>query len=149
MYIELVCFSCNNHFRIDFDDKEFSTCKCPICNAHISHTDKERIYSITEKLYTNIDKLNSVSIKTINMQKDNDEKYSKHKLNDYVFSNDIESLKELFNSSSFEVQEKIKTLVDTLYLLIYHDAKNEKIENLDIIEEKTKKYLLKKLRIKR
>ena len=64
MYIEIKCRSCGKSFCVDFSSNEYDVDRCPKCGVHLSSSDVSRIRAITEPLYINVNKLNSVNVFT-------------------------------------------------------------------------------------
>lgn len=143
MYIELICQSCKKHFRVPFGIKELSLKECPLCGAPISHTDDARLYEITERLSMNADKLSSVAIDGIYTKEDKCKCTAQ--MSNAVFHADIAHLTEVFNCASPDVQEKMTSLMDTLFLLIYHDSKDGAVDSLDATRKKLRTIFLEKV----
>lgn len=129
MHIELSCNACNKTFCIPFGTKEFELKKCPCCGSVISYSDNERLYTITEKIHLNADKLCGVTIAGIYTE--NSEKELSAKDTGNVFYTDISDLTALYQHGTPETKEQITSMVDTLYLLVHHDAKNGEVKKLD------------------
>ena len=62
MYIELKCRSCGKDFRVDFTSNEYDVDKCPKCGSYLSFSDVTRIRAITDPFYTNVSRIDSVSV---------------------------------------------------------------------------------------
>lgn len=117
MYIELKCKKCGKYFHIDFEEKEMTDNKCPNCghyfrNHHLCH--------LAETFYVAKEHTEDVEIVGLSSGKKN-----------IVFSSDIDSLNEIYNTSSKDVQIQITRLLDILYLMIRDDAKYDDMASLN------------------
>lgn len=143
MYIELICQSCKKQFRVPFGTEEFSLKECPLCGIPITHTDEARLYEVTERLSMNVDKLNSVTIDGIYTQDGKCKNTAQ--MSSTVFYADIDHLSEVFNSATPEVKEQMASLLDTLYLLIYHDSMDGAVDSLDTTRKKLRTIFFEKV----
>ena len=134
MHIDLKCKNCAKIFSIPFGVKEFALEKCPLCGTTISHTDVERIYTITENIYGTAERLTSVEICGISTS--HDPKEEKVKSATTVFHADIENISELFQNATPEIKEQITSMLDTLYLLMNRNVRDGNAEALE--ETRTK-----------
>lgn len=129
MHIDLKCKNCAKMFSIPFGVKEFALEKCPLCGATISHSDTERIYTITENIHGAVGRLTSIEICGISAE--HDPKEEKVKLATNVFQADMENIFELFQNATPEIKEQITSMLDTLYLLMNRNVRDENIEALE------------------
>ncbi|MPL96607.1 hypothetical protein SDC9_42789 [bioreactor metagenome] len=120
MFIELKCKNCNKRFDINFDNKEVEVNKCPKCGALLSSYESERLWHLAETYYSDTKSLNSVSVAGIHEAQKS-----------IVISSDIDSLNELYNISNPDVRQRMTSLFDLFYLLMFHDSKDKKIKELD------------------
>lgn len=128
MHIDLKCKNCAKIFSIPFGVKEFALEKCPLCGTTISHTDTERIYTITENIYGTAGRLTSVEICGISAC--HDPKEERVKSATTVFHADIENISELFQKATPEIKEQITSMLDTLYLLMNRNVRDGNAEAL-------------------
>ncbi len=117
MYIDLKCKKCGNHFHIDFEENEMTSDKCPNCGHYF---DNKRLSHLAEVFYTTSKYANDIELIGLSGGKKN-----------IVFTSDIESLNKLYNNTDKETQIQITRLLDILYLLIHHDAKNGDAEAIN------------------
>lgn len=128
MHIDLKCKNCAKTFSIPFGVREFALEKCPLCGTPISHSDTERIYTITENIYGTAGRLTSVEICDISAC--HDPKEERVKSATTVFHADIENISELFQKATPEIKEQITSMLDTLYLLMNRNVRDGNAEAL-------------------
>lgn len=146
MYVTLTCNMCHNHFQVAFDEKEFNIKKCPVCNSPISHADNERVYSITEQIYVKNNRLESIAIDSMYFGRFADMQSTE--AYDNIFYHDLRKLEEIFKQATPEMQSQLSSIVDTLYLLIYHDAKDGALNKIDETYQKIRTLFLGKVNSK-
>lgn len=143
MYVTLTCRVCHKHFKVAFGEKEFNIQKCPFCGNTILYSDNERVYSITEKIYTNANRFESISIDSIHLGKSTDTQSAKSSGN--IFCNDLKELEKVFDQADPEMRDSLTSIVDTLYLLIYHDAKNGALDKINETKQQIRTLFLEKI----
>lgn len=134
MHIVLKCKHCAKTFSIPFGVKEFALEKCPLCGTTISHSDTERIYTITENIHGTAGRLTSIEI--CGIFADHDPKEERVKSATNVFLADMENISELFQNATPEMKEQITSMLDTLYLLMNRNVRDGNVEALE--ETRTK-----------
>lgn len=121
MYIEMTCNYCNERFNVNFDVNEARVEFCPKCKVRFSGVFQEELWRLTERFYA--------------LSKKADAEAKVHVITegkkDFVIDSDIRKLHDLYNASSSDVRSRMTSLFDLFYLLMFHDCKGEKIENLD------------------
>ena len=130
MYIELKCRSCGKAFRVDFTNNEYDVDKCPKCGSYLTFSDVTRIRAITEPFYTNVSRIDSVSVCGIHTEESCAAGTAIIAAD--LFSSDMEYLNEVYRSASPEVQSKLAALIDKFYLLVNSDARDGNIDKLDL-----------------
>lgn len=143
MYIELKCRSCGKDFRVDFTSNEYDVDKCPKCGSYLSFSDVTRIRAITDLFYTNVSRIDSVSVCGIHTA-ENCAAGTAIIAAD-LFSSDIEQLNEVYQSSSPEVKSKLAALIDKFYLLVNSDAQDGNIDKLDLTLDSLRALFLEKV----
>lgn len=142
MYIELKCRSCGKDFRVDFTSNEYDVDKCPKCGSYLSFSDVTRIRAITDPFYTNVSRIDSVSVCGIHTE-ENCAAGTAIIAAD-LFSSDIEQLNEVYQSSSPEVKGKLAALIYKFYLLVNSDAQDGNIDKLDLTLDSLRALFLEK-----
>ena len=127
MYIKLQCNECKSTFSISLE-RDFNLEKCPCCGVRISSADDSRLLAITVPFVDNVPRLQGVSILEVSsVIQTTGEK--RQRAND-VFANALDSLENVYNASSPEIQNLLATMLDTMYLLVNTDAKNGSLDQL-------------------
>lgn len=143
MYIEIKCRSCGKSFCVDFSSNEYDVDRCPKCGVHLSSSDVSRIRAITEPLYINVNKLNSVKVCGVHME-EGCAAGTAEMAND-LFLSDMEHLNEIYHSASPEVQNRLASLIDQFYLLVNNDARTANAAKLDASLENLHKLFMNKV----
>ena len=127
MYIKLQCNECKSSFSISLE-RDINLEKCPCCGVCISSADDSRLLAITVPFVDNVPRLQGVSI--LEVSPETQATGEKRQLANHVFDNAMDSLENVYNESSPEVQNLLASMLDTMYLLINADAKKGSIEQL-------------------
>ena len=127
MYIKLQCNECKSSFSISLE-RDINLEKCPCCGVCISSADDSRLLAITVPFVDNVPRLQGVSI--LEVSPDTQATGEKRQRANVVFANAMDSLENVYNESSPEVQNLLASMLDTMYLLINADAKKGSIEQL-------------------
>lgn len=143
MYIELKCRSCGQAFRVDFTSNEYDVDKCPKCGSYLSYSDVTRIRAITEPFYTNVSRIDSVSVCGIHTEENC--AAGTAIIAEDLFSSDMEHLNEVYRSASPEVQNKLAALIDKFYLLVNSDAQDGNIDKLNLTLDNLRALFLEKV----
>lgn len=143
MYIVLKCRSCGKTFRIDFTANERGVDKCPKCGSHLSYSDMARITAITAPFYTNISRMDSVSV--CGIYADEPRAVGSSIIAADLFSSDMENLNEVYRSSSPEVQSRLAALIDKFHLLVARDVQDGNIDELDLTLDSLRTFFLEKV----
>ena len=143
MYVTLTCNMCHQHFQVAFGEKEFNVQKCPLCGNTILYSDNERVYSITEKIYTNANRTESISIDSIHLGKSTDTQSVRSTRN--IFYNDLKELEKVFDQADPEMQDSLTSIIDTLYLLIYRNAKDGELDKINETRQQIRTLFLEKI----
>ena len=127
MYIKLQCNECKSTFSISLE-RDINLEKCPCCGVRISSADDSRLLAITVPFVDNVPRLQGVSILEVSsVIQTTGEK--RQRAND-VFANALDSLENVYNASSPEIQNLLASMLDTMYLLVNTDAKNGSLDQL-------------------
>ena len=127
MYIKLQCNECKSSFSISLE-RDINLEKCPCCGVCISSADDSRLLAITVPFVDNVPRLQGVSI--LEVSPDTHATGEKRQRANDVFANALDSLENVYNESSPEVQNLLASMLDTMYLLVNADARKGSIEQL-------------------
>ena len=143
MYVELTCHSCKEHFAVPFAKDEVKLEKCPQCGAPISFTDEQKVRLITETVFRHAEPLDDITINCIYPRERFAEKISTSIAS--LFKQDVTHLVEAYNGAELEIQKKMESIMDTVFLLIYHDVTGGNLNRLGETEAKIRKIFLEAL----
>ena len=127
MYIKLQCNECKSTFSISLE-RDINLEKCPCCGVRISSADDSRLLAITVPFVDNVPRLQGVSI--FEVSPDTQATGEKRQRANDVFANAMDSLENVYNESSPEVQNLLASMLDTMFLLVNADARKGAIEQL-------------------
>ena len=127
MYIKLQCNECKSTFSVSLES-DINLDKCPCCGVRISSADDSRLLAITVPFVDNVPRLQGVSI--LEVSPDTQATGEKRQRANDVFANALDSLENVYNESSPEVQNLLASMLDTMYLLVNADARKGAIEQL-------------------
>ncbi len=127
MYAEFKCKFCNKNFTFDFTEEDSILTSCPLCNYSFEKDKSDLLWfkQFAERILI-VDK-RLEDLKFINISPINPSKW---------VQGDIDNLKSVYQSCSKETKNIIDNIIDQIFLIIYHDVKNNNVENLKSTEEK-------------
>lgn len=145
MFIELTCHSCGKTFFVDFTKNELVIDKCPHCKTTVTDADAAHIAAMTESFYANCNRITAISVNKIQtgafINIDSNSNITS------IFDADIQNLSETYYSATPDVQEKLTALVDKLFLLVNHDAKNGCVDTLDATLDQLRNLFMRKVKL--
>lgn len=127
MHFVITCNECKHSFSFPID-KVFTMDNCSNCGAMLG-SDATVIDGMAEKVTRSVNLLKNVSLDGIYTGDENAR--ARRESRNSLFSQDLESLEAMYKDASAETQDYLCRIIDTVYLLLHADTKNENQENLE------------------
>ena len=144
MHIVMKCKNCKRAISWPVE-KPFDLERCPVCEEYLS-SDANWIDDIAVKVNNGVSRLSYVTIEGIYAGDEDTRIRREHSQS--VFLDDLNSLAAMYQDASAEVKEYLSKIVDTMYLLVDQDAKDENGENLKQTHMQVRELWKKKFGIK-
>ncbi len=129
MRMLFTCKKCRKTFPVLLENGELPE-RCPnhACQEYILNADNELAKDIQTNICNAMERMYSVTL--IGMDTAREEICERHQRAENLFETDVNRLLDVFRESSIEVQEIMASVMDEVYLMLYHDANDSRLERL-------------------